>query len=43
MIMTMKNMTMTNDDDSDDCYDDNIQTIYICLNLDIDLSDKYRL
>ena len=41
--MTMKNMTMTNDDDSDDYYDDNIQTIYICLNLDIDLSDKYRL
>ena len=23
MIMTMKNMTMTNDDDSDDYYDDN--------------------
>ena len=35
-------MTMTNDDDSDDYYDDNIiQTIYTCLNLDIDLSDKY--
>ena len=27
--MTMKNMTMTNDDDSDDYYDDNTQTIYM--------------
>ena len=37
--MTMKNMTMTNDDDSDDYYDDNTQTIYMFEF--IDLRDKY--